>query len=167
MENGRKGYTVEKDYIEMMIQSLQKKQNILEQILVFSKKQQVLLENPNLEPDEFDENVEQKAACIEQLEQLDQGFEQLFERVREALNKNRSQYAAQIEKMQNFIREITALSAQISTQEARNKDLMTRKFTQVHEQARSIRSSQKVVKQYYDNMMKMKNYAPQFLDNKK
>ena len=41
------------------------------------------------------------------------------------------------------------------------------KFTEVKKQVREIRSSQKVVNQYYRNMMKTNYIDPQFLDNKK
>ena len=69
--------------------------------------------------------------------------------------------------MQGSIRALTEKSMEIQAQEARNKQLMEQKFTSVKKQVREIRSSQKVVNQYYKNMMK-KGYAePQFLDNKK
>ena len=69
--------------------------------------------------------------------------------------------------MQEKIRLITAKSMEIQTQEARNKNLMEQKFNSVHKQVKEIRQSQKVVNQYYRNMMKNAYADPQFLDNKK
>ena len=44
---------------------------------------------------------------------------------------------------------------------------MEQKFASVKKQVKEIRSSQKVVNQYYKNMMKKGYVEPQFLDNKK
>ena len=45
--------------------------------------------------------------------------------------------------------------------------LMEQKFASVKKQVKEIRSSQKVVNQYYKNMMKKGYVEPHFLDNKK
>lgn len=150
-----------------MIQSLEKKYRVLQQIAQVNQRQKALLEDPNLEPDTFDANVEEKAKLAEQLNLLDDGFEKLFGRVREELNADRARYAAQIRRMQELIQKITAMGADVETLEARNRVLMQTKFREVHKQARSVRNSQKVVKQYYNNMVKANAYEPQFLDNKK
>ena len=69
--------------------------------------------------------------------------------------------------MQDLIRKITDKSLLIQKQEAQNKELMEKKFTAVRSQAREVRKSQKIVNQYYKNMMKNNYNDPQFLDNKK
>ena len=69
--------------------------------------------------------------------------------------------------MQNDIRLLTEKSMEIQAQEARNKQLMEQKFASVKKQVKEIRSSQKVVNQYYKNMMKKGYTEPHFLDNKK
>ena len=47
-------------YIDIMLQSLEKKEVILDNIIELNKEQRNALENPNLTPDEFDEIVEAK-----------------------------------------------------------------------------------------------------------
>lgn len=154
-------------YINIMLQSLQKKLKVLDNIIQINKRQKEELENPSLDPDDFDKTVEEKSELIEQLELLDNGFEKLYEKVREELQTNKEEYKDEIFQMQNDIRLLTEKSMEIQTQEARNKQLMEQKFANVKKQVKEIRSSQKVVNQYYKNMMK-KGYAePQFLDNKK
>ena len=69
--------------------------------------------------------------------------------------------------MQQKIRQITDKSMQIQTQEARNKMLMETKFNSIHKQVKEIRQSQKMVNQYYRNMVKANYIDPQFVDNKK
>ena len=101
------------------------------------------------------------------MERLDAGFAELFERVREELNGNRQAYCKEIAAMQELIRLLTEKSADIRAQEQRNKELMTRKFAAVRKQVKEVRKSQKIVNQYYKNMMKTAYIEPQFTDKKK
>lgn len=158
---------MEKNYISILIQSLDKKIRVLDDIMKKNEIQREGLEDPNLDPDDFDKIVEEKSALLDQLEVLDNGFEEVFEKVKAELDGNRETYRAEIARMQEQIRKITDKSMEIQTQEARNKDLMQKKFASVRKQAGEIRHSQKIVNQYYKNMMKSNYIDPQFLDNKK
>lgn len=154
-------------YIAVLVQSLKKKNEILDMIMMLNKRQKQELENPNLEPDEFDKTVEEKAKLVDELNKLDDGFKEVFEKTREDLEQHKAQYADEIKEMQEYIRKLTEKSASIQAQEMRNKDLMTQKFSSIRKQAREVRTSQKVVNQYYKNMMKTNYIDPQFTDSKK
>ncbi len=154
-------------YIAVLVQSLKKKNEILDMIMMLNKRQKQELENPNLEPDEFDKTVEEKAKLVDELNKLDDGFKEVFEKAREDLEQHKAQYADEIKEMQEYIRKLTEKSASIQAQEMRNKDLMTQKFSSIRKQAREVRTSQKVVNQYYKNMMKTNYIDPQFTDSKK
>ena len=154
-------------YISVLIQSLEKKVKILEQISQKNLEQKEGLENPNLDPEEFDGMVLEKAALIDELEQLDSGFEEVFEKVKEELNANKSFYQEDIKLMQELIRKITNKSVAVQKQEAQNKELMQQKFAAVRKQVKEVRQSQRIVNQYYKNMMKSGYVDSQFLDNKK
>jgi flagellar biosynthesis/type III secretory pathway chaperone len=153
-------------YVAIMLQSLKKKEQVLSQIIILNRKQKDVLENPNATPDEFDDLVEQKSALIEQLDQLDSGFEKLFARMKEELEGNKDKYASQIKEMQTYIRSVTDKSVEIQSQESRNKDLMVKKFAYVRQQARTVRTGTQVASKYYRNMTKTGVIEPQFMDNK-
>ena len=155
------------NYLMIMIQSLKKKIEVLDCIIDADERQKIDLEDPSLDPDDFDKIVEEKARYIEHLDLLDQGFDKLFERVKEQVNNNRELYKNEIREMQALITTVTEKSNEIQVQEARNKELMTQKFTKVHKQARDVRASQQAVNQYYQNMKKINYIDPQFMDNKK
>jgi len=155
------------NYLLIMIQSLNKKIQVLDCIIDANERQKAALENPGLDPDDFDKIVEEKAKYIEHLDLLDQGFDKLFTRVKEALNSDREAYKNEIREMQTLITTITEKSNKIQVQEARNKDLMTQKFSKIRKQARDVRASQQAVNQYYKNMKKINYIDPQFMDNKK
>ncbi len=155
------------NYIDIMIQSLEKKAAILSQLIELNKQQKLYLQDPNLSPEDFEKNMDRKAALVDELNQLDIGFEELYVRIKEELDANREGYAVQIKKMQDLIREITEKSNMVQTQELRNKEQVQRKFTDIRKQVKGVRNSQKVVRQYYQNMAKQKVNEPRFLDNKK
>ena len=152
------------NYIDIMIQSLEKKVSILNQLIELNRQQKLFLQDPNLSPEDFEKNIDNKGVLIDQLNQLDDGFEELYNHVKDELNADRPAYAAEIARMQELIRAITEKSNTVRTQEARNKEQAQLKFANVRKQVKGVRNSQKVVRQYYQNMVKQ---DPRFLDNKK
>lgn len=154
-------------YIPIMLQSLKKKNQILDVIMELNKRQREELENPALDPDDFDKTVQEKAVQIEALEALDAGFQEVYGKVRDELKDNKDSYRDEIAQMKDYIRRLTEKSAAIQVDEARNKSLMEQKFTSVRKQVKEVRKSQKVVNQYYKSMMKTNYIDPQFTDKKK
>ena len=154
-------------YVDIMIQSLQKKIKVLEEIRKINILQKTLLEDEGSDADEFDQTIESKATLIQQMSQLDSGFDKLFDRVKEELSVNKDAYADKIKLMQSLIRAVTDLSMELQAQESRNKDLMTRKFVSIKERAKIVRTNTKAASQYYQNMMQLNVVEPQFMDNKK
>lgn len=158
---------MQETYLDIMQQSLKKKLQVLKELMRLNELQKATLVDEDGQADEFDKLVEDKSALINQLEQLDSGFEKLYERVKEELQGNREAYAEQIRTMQGYIREITDCSVQVQAQEARNRDLMVQKLSKVKQQARQIRANSKATANYYQSMMKTTVIDPQFLDDKK
>ena len=158
---------MESTYVDIMIQSLKKKIQVLNEIKKINLIQKQLLEDDRSDADEFDKSIEDKAKLIEQMNQLDSGFDKLFDRVKGELNTNKEAYAERIKSMQELIRQITDLSMELQAQESRNKDLMTRKFVSVRERAKVVRTNQRAANRYYQNMMQLNVIEPQFMDNKK
>ncbi|MGN0141579.1 MAG: flagellar export chaperone FlgN [Roseburia sp.] len=155
------------NYLTIMIQSLQKKEQLLDQILILSREQKDWIEDPQLTPEEFEQNIEKKAALIEQLDGLDAGFESLYEKMADELNANKEKYSEEICTMKTLITQITDKSMEIQRVEAQNKMQVEQRFTNIRKQIKQVRDSQKIVKEYYRNMQKLNYVDPQFMDNKK
>ena len=158
---------MEQTYVDIMIQSLKKKTEVLDQIKRQNVLQKTYLEDSKASVEEFDQTVDEKEKLISQLELLDSGFDKLFERVSDELQKHKEDYTDQIKIMQKYIREITDRSMEIQAQEARNKDLMIRKFAFVKDSARTVRTNSKAATTYYKNMTQLQYVDPQFLEYKK
>lgn len=157
----------DKEYIAILQQSLEKKNRILDLIVEKNKEQRILFTDETLPPERLEENIKEKGDLVDQLNQLDDGFEQVYNRVREILNKEKEAYRDEIKKMQELIREITDKSATIQAQEQRNKELAAQKFASVKKEIRKARTSTKAASQYYKSMAKMNVVDSQFLDKKK
>lgn len=155
------------DYVTILSESLQKKNKILDEIRAANEEQKVLLADEMLGPEDFEKTLEKKAALIEKLNCLDDGFQQIYEQVRPEIEQNMDKYAEQIRQMQELIREIVAKTMSAQAEEARNKQLIEKKFASVKKQIREVKSSQKAVNTYYRNMMKNAYLDSQFLDRKK
>lgn len=155
------------NYIAVLKQSLKKKIELLDTIAALNVLQKQMLENPELEPQELEGNIERKAELVAQLNALDDGFEQVYGRVKGELDTNRQQYAQDIQEMKADIAHIMDRSATIQSQEQRNKALAEKKFSAVRKQIKEVKQSRKAVNTYYKNMMKMNFPDPEFLDNKK
>ena len=161
-------YSMNENYVDIMLQSLKKKVTVLNQIIELNRQQKILLDDPNLPPESLEQNLSDKDQMIRKLNELDEGFEELYNRVKDELQAQRAQYVSQFSQMQDLIKEITEKSAMIQTQELRNKEKAMQKFSGIREQVKGVRNSQKVVKQYYQNMMKQNSYSEaSVVDNRK
>lgn len=157
----------EENYLDILEQSLKKKLGILNQIREKNEQQRILLLDQELAPEDFEENINTKAALVDQLELLDQGFEEIYARIRKQLDAGKEQYKVQIRRLQELIRQVTAVGNSIQAEEQRNYKLAQEKFESVKKQVREVKASHKAVSQYYRNMTKTQYLDAQFLDNKK
>lgn len=160
-------HTANNSYIEILKQSLTKKIELLDTIMALNVLQKDMLENPDLDPDELEENLNRKADLVEQLSKLDDGFSQIYDRVRADLTENRGAYSEDITQMKRDITAIMDKSTAIQSQEKRNQVLMQQKFTSVKKQIKEVKKSRQAVNSYYRNMMKMGTSDATFLDDKK
>ena len=72
----------ERDYLDILTQSLTKKLAVLEEIRKKNEEQRVLLLDEDLGPEEFEKNIESKGKLVDSLEMLDEGFDHIYERVK-------------------------------------------------------------------------------------
>ena len=156
-----------KDYITILAESLKKKNAVLDEVQKANEEQKQILTDENLTPDDFQKTLDKKSELIGQLNQLDEGFEQIYEKVREEMQNHMEQYANQIHQMQEEIQKITDKTVAIQAEELRNKQLIENKFSSIKKQIREVKSSQKAVNTYYRNMMNRDVMGSQFLDRKK
>ena len=126
-------------YLTAMIESLEKKVAVLDEIIKKNAEQAALLKEEEFSFDKFDKNAEEKGVLIFRLEKLDDGFESLYAKVKEELDANRAAHADEIRRMQELIQSITDKSTSIQAEEARNKAALEGIFKNEREKLRAGR----------------------------
>lgn len=157
----------DKEYIAVLRQSLEKKVQILDFIIEKNKEQRLLFTDDTLPPERLEENIKEKGDLIDQLNKLDDGFETVYNRVREVLADGKEAYQEDIKRMQELIREVTDKSATIQAQEQRNHELAVQKFSTIKKEIRKARTTSQVANKYYKSMSNMNVVDAKFLDQKK
>ena len=153
--------------LDMLEESLQKKVEILTRIEEQNTKQaDILSDSGKVDEAAFDATVDAKSKLIDEVNSLDDGFQSLFDRVKEEIGEHKEQYADQIKRMQKLIQEITGKSASIEASEHRNKRLAEKYFSTARENMNQSRNSSSAAFNYYQTMNNFKNIPPQFMDKK-
>ncbi len=155
------------NYLSVLEDSLKKKLQILDELTVYTTQQQELFQAEELDYAAFDRLVDQKEPLIQKIMELDQGFETVYDRIKDQLIGNKEQYAAQIRTLQSLIGELTDKSVKLQTMEQRNKSAVEQQFRKSREKIRQGRQNHQVALNYYKNMNNSNYVPPQFLDNKK
>ena len=150
-----------------MIQSLNKKREVLDKIIEYTLEQELVLSETEVDLDRFGDLIDEKQKWIDQLNLLDTGFEKLFERVKEEIQLHRENYQVEIEEMQKLIKIITDQGVVLKTSELRNKVSFEQYSANKKKEIRAFKMSNTSASKYYQNMSDQHQGQSYFLDKKK
>ena len=154
-------------YLDMMEESLQQKIDVLQKIEAVNEQQKLLLDaSGEFDEESFDKTLADKSELIGQVEKLNDGFQSLYDRVKEELDRNKDNYKEQILELKNLIRQITDLSNSIEAGEKRNRILADVHFQSSKDRINQGRKSSSAALNYYLTMNKSNITPPQFYDSK-
>lgn len=153
-------------YIAILTESLEKKKVILQKLLRENEKQETAVKQEN-DMEAFDKTVKAKSRLIRELNGLDDGFEKVYDRIREEFLRDKDIYREEIAVMQRLISEITDLSVAMQASEARNKKLVEQYFSYTRGKIRQSKKSVRAASDYYKSMNRMNYVGSQFMDRKK
>ena len=154
------------NYLQIMTDSLIKKRDILKAVVELNITQEHLLNATEFDGDSFQKNMEEKSKCIDELNSLDEGFQIIYDRIRQDVEEDKANYKTEIIRLQELIKEVSGLSATIQSQETRNKVRAENKFRQLRQDNKTAKRSVSMVNKYYKNMSRV-SQEPQFMDKKK
>ena len=152
---------------QILLQSLEKKTKLLDDMIRQNGVQEELLKEEDLDMDAFDEAINQQGFYIEELDKLDQGFETVYDRVREELLRDKARYRMEIIRMKELIQQITDKIVTLNAGNMRNKMLAENQFNRKRVAIGTGASQNKAARNYYHNMNSLNYVSPQFYDNKK
>ena len=157
-----------KTYIDILIQSLQEKIKILDHIIRLSDEQDILLSQElSMDIDEFDKTIEEKGNLIEKVNELNDGFQTLYEKVKEELICRKNEYATEIQKMQELIKVVTDKSIEIQVKEKRNSMKLQRFLKDKSTEIKEFKKNSSTVASYYKSMSTQHQGQSYFIDKKK
>lgn len=155
------------NYLNILEDSLKKKIDVLERIQEVNEVQTDILKKDPADLEAFDSSVDEKDLYIKELAKLDDGFEALYDKIKQELVGNKQKYADQIRRLQELITQITDRSVAIQAQEERNKALVESCLNKERQQMGQSRRNSKVAYGYYQNMNNKNVSQPHFMDQKK
>ena len=91
------------DYIQIMIESLTKKSELLDKIIRKNEAQNECIagkEYDDIDWDAFNLLVAEKETAITRIVKMDEGFQSLYDRVKEQLGEDKDKYADKIKEIQ-------------------------------------------------------------------
>lgn len=156
-----------KVYINVLLDSLNKKILILDQLNVITSKQEVIIQSEDKDVDALEQTFTEKEDLLTQLNQLDEGFDKVYQHVKAELNDNKWQYKEEVIKLQELIRLITDKSTKLQAMELRNKNQIQRFYANRKKEIKDLKISSRTAENYYRNVMSQQAETNYFFDKKK
>lgn len=152
---------------QVLVESLEKKSRILDEIIKENEAQELLFQQEELDMEALDASADRMGELAEKLELLDEGFETVYDRIRQELIDNKSAYREEIKRMQELIAVITEKVVGINAARMRNKVQAEAQFKKSRQQIGKASAKMKASQNYYNNMNRLNYVDSQFYDTKK
>lgn len=141
-----------KTYLSLLEDSLTKKNWILDQILNLTQEQEQLIKKEDMDGDKFDKTIEEKEPLINKVVDLNNGFEKIYDRIKEELISNKDKYYEEIQSLQGLIQELTDKGVRLQALEKKNKINLEAYLRTKRKDIKDFKLSNKTVSNYYKNM---------------
>ncbi len=139
-------------YVNMMVDVLKRKERILTDLLKMTREQEELLKQEEMDQEHFHEILDEKGELIEELNEIDEGFDALFQKVEQEIRTHREQYRDHIAEMQKRIGVVSELGIQIQALESQNSEHLKVYLAAQRKRIREFHVNQKTASNYYQNM---------------
>lgn len=155
-------------YMKILVDTLRKKKEILEFLTELTKEQENILKSSRFSMEQFEEAMERKGKLIDNLNQLDDGFEAFYKRLEAVLPVEKENHREELLEAQKLIGKITDMSISLQALEARNKESFARRLTEQKQEIKSFKNSSQTAEKYYQHMSNQHQEGQSyFLDKKK
>ncbi|MCR5203805.1 MAG: hypothetical protein K6E47_02015 [Lachnospiraceae bacterium] len=155
-------------YLNIMTDTLKKKDILLNELKTITLDQAQILEKEEFGTDEFDKTIDQKQTKIDELLKLDDGFMEMYEKVKDTLINDGKEYAAEIEQAKALIIKQTDTSMELQALEEKNRLKLSVHLAKGHQKGKDFRISSRTAAAYYKNMSnRHQDGDSYFLDSKK
>ncbi len=154
-------------YLQIMIESLEKKIVVLDQIMELNGKQAEISAHQPMDMEAYDKTMDEKGKLIDEINKLDDGFTSTYELVKDVVQQEPGKYRDKVLKMQELIRVAVEKGVTIEAQEKRNRSALETVFRMKRTEIRQMKRSNTAALKYYKSMSKINEVDPQLMDKKK
>lgn len=155
-------------YLNIMIDTLKKKEVLLNELKEITVKQALILEEDDFDADGFDSSIDGKQSKIDELLKLDEGFMEMYDKVKDTLVVDSKEYASEIEQAKTLIKRQTDLSVELQALEEKNRIKLSVHLSKGRQKGKDFRTSSRTAAAYYKNMSNHHQDGDSyFLDSKK
>ncbi len=156
----------DRTYINILTDTLLKKAELLDQLTQITAKQEAIISSESPDMESLEHTFSEKETYILKLNQLDDGFDKVYHRVREAFQINKELYKEQILVLQELIRSVTDKGARLQAMELRNKSRFQVFFSGKKKDIKNFKVSSRMANNYYKNAMNQQPGESFFVDKK-
>lgn len=154
-------------YVGILLDTLEKKQGVLRDILLLTQDQEQVCKQDDYNEERMSELMNKKEVQIAKLNELDDGFDRVYSRVRLEVRDHKEEYKEEILKMQEYIRTCTDLGNAIMVLEDRNRSRIEQFFMGKKSEYKMSRAKTAVASNYLKTMNNTKVMSAYFVDKKK
>lgn len=172
MERGNEGGeeltrgTLMIDQLAILSENLDNKISVLESIKEYNVIQNKMLSVAEIDIDDFNVDLDKKEKLIQKLEELDEGFDEIYRELEDQIQSRKEMLGVQIRSVQKKIARINELSTEINELEASNKNLITSHIDKIKASIKQGRQGAKAAYGYYQNMSGGLYNKNQIMDSK-
>ena len=153
-------------YLRVMYDVLGRKKKVLTDIYEATKEQETALRTEEIDENGFNAAIDKKTKLIEQLTEMDDGFQTLYDRISLEIKEKGTEHADLIRRLQALIVELTDLSVSVSGLEKKNKEMLDKKAEELRKGKKTFKVSRQTADKYYKSMNRLNAVTPVFLDEK-
>ena len=154
-------------YLQIMIESLEKKIVVLDQIMELNTKQAEISAHQPMDMEAYDKTMDEKGILIGEINKLDDGFTSTYELVKDIVQQEPEKYRDKVLEMQELIRVAVEKGVTIEAQEKRNRSALETVFRMKRTEIKQMKRSNTAALKYYKSMSKINEVDPQLMDKKK
>ncbi len=154
-------------YLQIMIESLEKKIAVLEQVTELNTRQAEISSHQPMDLEAYDKTMDEKGKLIDEINKLDDGFNATYELVKDEVQSAPEKYRDKVLKMQELIRVAVEKGVTVEAQEKRNRSAVENVFRMKRTEIKQLKKSNAAALKYYKSMSKINEVDPQLMDRKK
>lgn len=157
---------MDQNYVQVLIDTITKKEETLRKILEITKQQEVISKQDTYASEEMEKTLNEKEIQISRLNYLDEGFQSVYDRVGSEIRNHIDVYRQDVLVLQDKIRICTEIGNEIMVLEERNRNRFNTLFSKAHTDYSTVKSKASVAQNYFKTMNNSKVMDAYFVDKK-